>query len=76
MQSSFDKTFENHKSTFRQKFGIEWNANHQLYVAYLQTIYVSTLAEIANSGLGQILSKQDDTHRLLQSISQKLDKRQ
>ncbi len=75
MQSNFDKNFESHKLTFKQKFGIEWSANHQLYLTYLQTLYISSLTEISNNGLGQILSRQDEMHRLLQSISQKLDKK-
>lgn len=75
MQSNFDKNFETHKQTFKQKFGIEWSANHQLYLTYLQTLYISSMTEISNNGLGQILSKQDEVHRLLQSISQKLDKK-
>lgn len=57
MASNFDKTFESSKITFKQKFGIEWNSNPQLYLTYLQTLYLSTLAEITNNGLGQILSK-------------------
>ena len=75
MQTNFDKNFESHKSTFKQKFGIEWSSNHQLYLTYLQTLYISSLTEISNNGLGQILSRQDEMHRLLQSISQKLDKK-
>lgn len=75
MQSNFDKNFESHKLTFKQKFGIEWSANHQLYLTYLQTLYISSLTEISNNGLGQILSRQDEMHRLLHSISQKLDKK-
>jgi hypothetical protein len=75
MQSNFDKNFESHKLTFKQKFGIEWSANHQLYLTYLQTLYISSLTEVSNNGLGQILSRQDEMHRLLQSISQKLDKK-
>ena len=75
MQSNFDKNFESHKQTFKQKFGIEWSANHQLYLTYLQTLYISSMTEISNNGLGQILGKQDEMHRLLQSISQKLDKK-
>jgi hypothetical protein len=74
MQSNFDKNFENNKSTFKQKFGIEWSANHQLYLTYLQTIYISSLTEIANNGLGQIITRQEETHKLIQNISQKLSK--
>ena len=32
MQTNFDKTFENNKQTFKQKFGINWSKNHQLYL--------------------------------------------
>jgi hypothetical protein len=74
MQSNFDKNFESHKLTFKQKFGIEWNTNHQLYLTYLQTLYISSLTEVANNGLGQILSRQEETHKLIQNISQKLSK--
>lgn len=74
MQSNFDKNFESHKLTFKQKFGIEWSANHQLYLTYLQTLYISSLTEVANNGLGQILAKQDETHKLIQNMSQKLIK--
>ena len=75
MQSNFDKTFESNKLTFKQKFGIEWNSNHQLYLMYLQTLYVSTLTEISNNGLGQILSRQSETHKLIQNIGQQLNKK-
>jgi len=61
LQSNFDKNFESHKLTFKQKFGIDWSENHQLYLTYLQTLYISSLTEVANNGLGQILSKQEDT---------------
>lgn len=74
MQSNFDKNFERHKSTFKQKFGIEWNSNPQLYISYLQTLYISSLTEISNNGLGQILSRQNDVHKLLQNVSQQLEK--
>jgi len=74
MQSNFDKNFETHKLTFKQKFGTEWNANHQLYLTYLQTLYISSLTEVANNGLGHILSRQEETHKLIQNISQKLSK--
>lgn len=75
MQSNFDINFESHKLTFKQKFGIEWSANQQLYLTYLQTIYISSLTEVSDNGLGQILLRQDEMHRLLQSISQKLEKK-
>ena len=74
MQSNFDKNFESYKLTFKQKFGIEWSTNHQLYLTYLQTIYISSLTEIANNGLGQILTRQEEMHKIIQNISQKLSK--
>lgn len=74
METNFDRTFENNKQTFRQKFGIDWSENHQLYLTFLQTIYVANLNEISNNGLGQIISKQQDIYSLLQSLSQKLNK--
>lgn len=70
--SNFDKNFETHKGTFKQKFGIDWNTNPELYVQYLQTLYLSTLAELVNNGLSQILTGQADTQRTLQGLSQKL----
>ncbi|MCG9898797.1 MAG: hypothetical protein MH132_02225 [Hydrotalea sp.] len=72
MASNFDKNFETHKATFKQKFGKDWNADPQLYLTYLNTLYISSLTEIANNGLGQILSRQEESHKLLQYISQKL----
>nr|WP_321412041.1 hypothetical protein [uncultured Carboxylicivirga sp.] len=72
MASNFDKTFESNKITFKQKFGKDWNTDPQMYLSYLNTLYISSLTEIANNGLGQIISRQDESHRLLQSISQKL----
>lgn len=72
MATNFDKTFEGNKLLFRQKFGIDWNTNPQLYLTYIQTLYISSLTEVANSGLGQILSRQEESYKLLQSISQKI----
>jgi hypothetical protein len=43
-------------------------------MTYLQTLYISSLAEIANKGLGQLLSRQDEAHKLIQNIRQKLSK--
>jgi hypothetical protein len=75
MESNFDQNFEHHKPIFKKKFGIEWSANQQLYLTYMQTLYISSLTELANNGFGQILSRQDEMHKLLQSISQKLDRK-
>lgn len=72
MASNFDKTFEKNKTSFKQKFNANWNESPQLYLTYLQTLYVSSLTEIANNGLGQVISKQEDFHSILQSISQKI----
>jgi len=71
-ESNFDKNFNTHKTSFKQKFGIEWNANPELYVQYLQTLYLSTLTELVNTGLSQILSRQEDTNRSVQGLSQKI----
>jgi len=68
MQSNFDKNFESFKMTFKQTFGIEWNTNYQLYLTYLQTLYISSLTEIAYSELRQLLARQDETHKLIQKI--------
>lgn len=72
MASNFDNNFETHKVSFKQKFGKDWNADHHLYLTYLNTLYLSRIADIANNGLGQILSKQEELHKLLQSMSQKI----
>ncbi|HCY75595.1 MAG TPA: hypothetical protein DHV28_06705 [Ignavibacteriales bacterium] len=72
MDSNFDKNFESNKSTFKQKFGIDWNENPQLYLTYIQTLYVSTLTEIANNGMSELISRQRESHSLLQDISRKL----
>lgn len=74
MASNFDITFEKNKGAFAQKFGVQWNANPQLYLAYLQTLYTASLTEIANNGLGQISAQQKDTNELLRSVSKKLEK--
>ncbi|MES2381071.1 MAG: hypothetical protein V4538_08525 [Bacteroidota bacterium] len=70
--SNFDKTFEAQKIPFKQKFGVDWNTKPELYIQYLQTIYLSTLAEIANNGLSQILTGQSEMQRSLQGLSQKI----
>jgi len=57
MATNFDKTFESNKFAFKEKFGIEWNANPQLYLTYIQTLYIVSLTEITNNGLGQIISE-------------------
>lgn len=74
MQSNFDKNFDSHKVTFKQKFGIEWSTNHQLYLTYLQTIYISALTEIANTGLNKVITKQEENNNLVQSVIKKLGK--
>jgi hypothetical protein len=72
MTTNFDKTFEKNKTEFKNKFGKDWNAEPQLYLSYIQSIYISSLTEIANNGLGQISAMQKETHQLLQHISKKL----
>jgi hypothetical protein len=74
MASNFDRTFDKNKTEFKNKFGIDWNTNPQLYLTYIQSIYLSTITEIANNGLGQITAQQKETHQLLQHISQTLSK--
>lgn len=73
MPTNFDRTFEKNKTEFKNKFGVDWNKEPQLYLIYIQSIYLSALHDVANTGLGQILSHQRDTHQLLQHVSQKLD---
>lgn len=74
MASNFDTTFDKNKADFKKKFGVDWNTNPQLYLTYIQSLYLSTLMEIANKGLGQISAMQKETHQLLQHISQNLSK--
>lgn len=74
MASNFDITFDKQKVEFKKKFGTEWNADPQLYLAYIQAIYLASLTEIANNGLGEILTKQNETHQLIQNIGKTLDK--
>lgn len=73
--SNFDKTFEMNKSAFRQKFGIEWNTNPQLYLTYVQTVYTASLLEVANNGMSQLLGMQKQTFDLLQHISKEQSKK-
>ena len=72
MATNFDRTFEKNKTEFKNKFGKDWNADPQLYLSYIQTIYISSLTEITNNGLGQISAMQKETHQLLQHISKKI----
>lgn len=72
MESNFDKNFEKNKTSFKEKFGKDWNAEPQLYLTYLNTLYISTLMEIANTGLSKIISMQEDSYKLLQTTSQKI----
>lgn len=72
MATNFDKTFEGNKTSFKQKFGIDWNTNPQLYLTYVQTLYISSLTELTNNGLGQILTRQEESYKLLQDFSQKI----
>lgn len=39
----FDKNFEDNKVGFKERFGVEWNANQQLYLTYLQTLAIYSL---------------------------------
>lgn len=71
MATNFDKTFEMNKTTFKEKFGINWNENHQLYLTYVQSLYIANIAEILNNGLGEVLHKQDDSISILKNIQQK-----
>jgi len=73
--SNFDKTFEMNKSSFRQKFGVEWNTNPQLYLTYIQTLYNASLAEVASNGMSQILGTQKQMFELLQYISREQSKK-
>lgn len=74
MVSNFDVTFEKNKAEFQKKFGVDWINNKQLYLTYIQSLYLSTLTEIANNELGQISAMQKETNQLLQHISQNLSK--
>ncbi|MFE8425289.1 hypothetical protein ABHQ57_14650 [Tenacibaculum sp. ZH5_bin.1] len=74
MPTNFDRTFEKNNIKFKNKFGVDWNKEPQLYLTYIQSIYLSALHDVANNGLGQVLSQQRDTHQLLLHVSQKIDK--
>ncbi|MFA5850962.1 MAG: hypothetical protein WC833_13910 [Bacteroidales bacterium] len=74
MTTNFDMTFEKNKVSFKQKFGIEWNSNISAYLCYLQTLYISSLAEITNTGLGQILSNQKEMEEKIKVLTSKIAK--
>lgn len=71
MASIFDQNFEKNKSNFKTKFGINWNDDPSLYMQYLQTLYIQSLTEITNTGLGRVLTRQEEITDLLQSINKK-----
>lgn len=75
MQTKFDKNFELQKSSFKQKFNKDWNTEPQLYLAYLQAVFAHDALIIMNGGIGNINSQQLETHRLIQDMSKKLDKK-
>lgn len=72
--STFDLNFENKKTQFKQKFGIEWNINPQLYLTYLQTLFIAELYDTTSRTINTISHQQNDTHKLLQHISKELSK--
>lgn len=74
MATNFDMAFEKNKVSFRQKFGIEWNSNISAYLCYLQTLYISSLTEITNNGIGQILSNQKEMEEKIKSLTNKIEK--
>jgi hypothetical protein len=74
MTANFDRNFEKNKESFKEKFGIEWNKDYNLYLIYLQTLYLSTLTEMSIDGLNRILVQQEELKGLVQSISQNSQK--
>lgn len=73
--NNFDKTFEMNKAPFRQKFGIEWNTNPQLYISYIQAVYSASLIEITNNGIGELIAMQKQVYELIQYISKEQSKK-
>jgi len=69
MLANFDRNFEAKKETFKQKFGMDWNANPELYLNFLQTLYIASLTELVNKGFGQLSGKQDEMFNLVQNIN-------
>ena len=72
MASPFDKTFESNKLDFENKFSKKWNEDPSLYLAYVQTIYIATLAEIANKGFAASSAQQEEIKTLIQAVNKKL----
>ena len=70
--SPFEQNFELHKIAFKQKLGMEWNSNPSLYIQYLQTLYLSTLVNLVNTGLGGITATQREIDMKLGGIKEKL----
>tara|TARA_R110002049_G_scaffold83103_2_gene211226 strand:+ start:3550 stop:3777 length:228 start_codon:yes stop_codon:yes gene_type:complete len=73
MASNFDKNFNEKKTEFKKLFNKDWEEDPNLYLNFLQTLYISTSTEILNNGLGQVLSRQNETQELLRHISKKIE---
>lgn len=73
MQSNFDRVFEAQKISFNSKFKKEWDKEPQLYLTFLQTLFIADLNETSSRGLHGLSNRQNEIHQLLQYISQKLD---
>jgi hypothetical protein len=75
MQSNFDKNFESQKVSFKSKFNKEWNLEPQLYLTYLQTLYIADAYEISSKGFQAIVSRSDENNKLIQSLNRQLAER-
>lgn len=75
MQSNFDKNFESQKVSFKNKFNKEWNLEPQLYLTYLQTLYIVDTYEISTKGFHAIISRSDENSKLIQSLNRQLAER-
>ena len=75
-QSLFDKNFDALKAPFKARFGIEWSANHALYMQFValnyQAAHANTFHEAANTALNHLQRMEE----LLRSINSNLSKKQ
>lgn len=68
MATNFDINFEKQKVTFKEKFGKDWNENIHDYLLFLQTLYLSSLTEISNSGFGQLNASIDEMVKKINNL--------
>lgn len=67
-----DNLFEANKEVYKNKFGIDWNINPELYFMYLHTLYLADLTRKLEDSLSQILRLQEAMHQVLESIHRKI----